>query len=164
MIAGNGPSDYVTTLKAEAQSLGVQHDVVWAGFLAGEEKRAALADADVFVLPSHSENFGVAVAEAMAAGVPVVVSDKTAIHHDVTAAGAGVVVSCEPRRVADAVVALLSEPERAAAMGRAGAAFARQRYSIDAVTQRVIEAYHQAVVGTSFRSGRAELGTAEGHA
>ncbi len=55
---------------------GLSDDVLWLGFLQGEEKNALLADADLFVLPSYSENFGVAVVEALFFGLPVIVSDQ----------------------------------------------------------------------------------------
>jgi len=75
VLAGEGDPAFVNCLKAQATALGVGADVLWAGFITGQRKSAALADADAFVLPSHSENFGIAVLEAMAAGTPVVVSD-----------------------------------------------------------------------------------------
>src|SRR5206468_1435656 len=72
VIAGNGDDEFVSKLKSQAGSLGIASDVLWTGFLDDDKKSEALADADVFALPSYSENFGIAVAEAMAAAVPVV--------------------------------------------------------------------------------------------
>src|SRR6266446_9161404 len=88
VLAGSSDSAFVTGLWQEAVWLGIASDVVWTGFLAGEDKRAALADADVFVLPSYSENFGVTVVEAMGAGLPVIISDQVGIHCEVVKANA----------------------------------------------------------------------------
>jgi glycosyltransferase involved in cell wall biosynthesis len=92
VIAGNGEDRFAERLKTETKRLGISNDVLWTGFLTGEVKQAAFADAVIYVLPSYSENFGIAVVEAMAAGVPVIVSDRVGIHADIAAAAAGLVV------------------------------------------------------------------------
>jgi len=94
VIAGSGPEHYVDEVRARTAALGLTNDVIWTGFLGDEEKRAVLADADLFVLPSYSENFGVAVVEAMAAGVPVIVSDQVGLRDLVAQSGAGLIVRC----------------------------------------------------------------------
>src|SRR6185436_15853567 len=86
VIAGSGDPGFEQGVRRDATRLGLGESVYWAGFLSGKEKLAALADADVFVLPSYSENFGVAVVEAMAARLPVVISDQVGIHREVAAA------------------------------------------------------------------------------
>ena len=165
VIAGDGAADYVAHIKADALALGLGEDeVYWAGFLAGDEKRAAFADADVFVLPSYSENFGVSVAEAMASGLPVVVSDQTAIHHDVSLSSAGRVVRCDASEVAHAVHSILIAPQAAAAMGCAGAALVQRTYSLAAVTQQVREAYDFAIEHATRRTAKTRLGAISGQA
>ena len=166
VIAGNGSPEFVERLKSQAEDLGLSEDtLVWAGFIAGDEKRAALADADVFVLPSYSENFGIAVAEAMAAGLPVVVSDRVGIHADITAAGAGLVVLCDAAAVADALARLLSDRTIATATGQRGADLVRRRYSTAAVTAQVIDAYNTVVGGAARTATRAsQLGAIQRHA
>src|SRR5207302_1269525 len=133
VIAGEGPATLVLQLKTDAARLGIAADVLWTGFVEGAAKDALLADADLFVLPSYSENFGIAVAEAMAAGLPVVVSDQVAVHTDVTRAGAGVVVACDVSALAGAVEQLLSDPPTRTEMGRNGRAFVSEHYSPAAV-------------------------------
>ena len=66
-----------------AHRLGVSGRVVWTGMLTGALKWGAFHAAEAFVLPSHQENFGIAVAEALACGVPVLVSDKVNIWREI---------------------------------------------------------------------------------
>jgi glycosyltransferase involved in cell wall biosynthesis len=142
VLAGSGEAEFVNRLKAEAVSLGVASDVHWTGFLGGQEKWAALADADLFVLPSHSENFGIAVLEAMAARTPVVVSDQVGIHREITEAGAGLSVCCEVAPLAATIIELLNDPARSRSMGRNAERLARESYSAEAVTQKLVQMYN----------------------
>ena len=82
------------------------------GFLDGPQKWSAMAAASVFVLPSYSENFGIAVVEAMAAGTPVVISDAVGIHREVAESRAGFVVPCAVEPLAEALKRVLAQPER----------------------------------------------------
>lgn len=109
VIAGNGNPLFVESLRVRAQELGMTDHILWAGFLEGENKRSALADADIFVLSSYSENFGVAVVEAMGAGLPVIVSDQVGLHRDISNAGAGLVVECSVPHIESALTTLVED-------------------------------------------------------
>jgi glycosyltransferase involved in cell wall biosynthesis len=91
VIAGPGDSKTISRLKLLAARLGVNDRVVWTGPLYGDDKWAAMKAADVFVLPSHQENFGVSVAESLACGTPVLISDKVNIWREIDRDGAGLV-------------------------------------------------------------------------
>jgi glycosyltransferase involved in cell wall biosynthesis len=91
VIAGPDPSHWQPELHAIAQSHGIAQRISWPGMLQGDLKWGAFYASDVFVLPSHQENFGVAVAEALACGVPVLVSDKVNVWPEIKADGAGFV-------------------------------------------------------------------------
>ncbi|HWW84579.1 MAG TPA: glycosyltransferase [Vicinamibacterales bacterium] len=145
VLAGHGDASFVSWLKAEATALEIDSKIVWPGFLREDEKSAAFADADVFVLPSYSENFGIAVAEAMAAGLPVIVSNQVAIHRDVAKAEAGLVVPCEAAQLAGALLELLNNAAARRSMGDNGKAFARSNYSEAAMARRMIAAYNEVV-------------------
>ncbi len=82
---------YRRALERLVDTLGLQADVTWTGMLTGNEKWAAFRAADVFVLPSHQENFGVAVVEALACGVPVLISSGVNIWREIRQDGAGFV-------------------------------------------------------------------------
>jgi glycosyltransferase involved in cell wall biosynthesis len=142
VLAGGGDPSFIAELRAQAERLGVASDVFWPGFLEGPRKWAALADADLFVLPSYSENFGIAVVEAMAAGLPVVVSDQVGIHREIAGAQAGAVVPCAPAELAGALLHLLQDPPMRIAMGRNGKCLAQTQFSIENVGRKLIAAYN----------------------
>ena len=110
-----------------ARNFDVERRVFFTGPLYGDDKKSALADADVFALPSYSENFGVAVVEAMAAGLPVVISDQVGIHTEVARVGAGAVVACESGELSGALVRLLKDERMRVEMGRNGQKRRRRR-------------------------------------
>ena len=74
-IYGDGPSDYTFAVRRVAAQTG--RDIRFHGAVSDADKSRAFANADLFVLPSYSENFGIAVAEALAHGVPVLTTDAT---------------------------------------------------------------------------------------
>lgn len=107
---------------------GLQDRVVFTGLLRGAERVAALAEATLFALPSFHENFGIAVAEALAAGTPVIISDQVCIHREISAAGVGGVVGLNVEALAHELSRWLSDsPLRQTAAARARA-FVWQRY------------------------------------
>jgi glycosyltransferase involved in cell wall biosynthesis len=120
---------------------GIPDCATFTGMLLGEEKLAALRDAQMFVLSSYSENFGLAVIEAMACGLPVVISDRVNIWREVAAAEAGVVVPCEAEPLAAALERLAESPDLAAAMGRRGQALVARRFQWDSIAQALQDLY-----------------------
>ena len=119
-LAGEGDATYVAMLRQLAQSLGLEKAIVWHGHVNEVQKENLYAVACCFALLSHHENFGLAAAEAMAAGVPVVVSDQVGLAPDVLAFQAGKVVPVgNAAAVALALRSLLDPVSRAAAGSRA---------------------------------------------
>ena len=109
VIAGSGPATYIAELKTLITTLGLEKNVIWAGFLDGADKLAALAAADLFVLPSYSENFGIALLEAMAAGLACISSDQVALATEAGNEGAVCVTSREPTALSAAISRLLRD-------------------------------------------------------
>ena len=89
IMAGPADGAYAEELQALAKRLGVADSIVWTGMILGEEKWGALQCGEAFVLPSHQENFGIAVAESLSVGVPVLISKAVNIWADIVADGAG---------------------------------------------------------------------------
>jgi glycosyltransferase involved in cell wall biosynthesis len=93
VMGGPCHNGWVEQLRRQAQSLGVEHRVTWTGMLKGDLKWGAFHSAEAFILPSHLESFGVAVAEALACGVPVLISNKVQIWREIAAERAGIIES-----------------------------------------------------------------------
>jgi glycosyltransferase involved in cell wall biosynthesis len=89
VIAGPDQVGWIPDLKQLAQTLGISERIHWPGMLKGDVKWGAFRSADAMVLPSHQENFGFVVAEAMACSAPVLISDKVNIWREVQASAAG---------------------------------------------------------------------------
>ena len=100
-----------------------------------------LQRANLFVLPSYTENFGIAVVEAMAAGLPVLVSNRVNIWREIHDAGAGMVVNPDVTEVADAILRLMDNPSLAKGMGAQGRRIARERFSWESVGERLVGLY-----------------------
>ncbi len=147
VVAGSGPPAFVSQLSRMAESLGVSDRVLFTGLLRGEEKRDALAAADFFVLPSYSENFGIAVVEAMAAGLPVVISDQVAICQEVVAADAGLVVACQVEALTNALRRAFQEATESG-WGERAKKLCQERFSLESVTRQWIRLYHSVATGS----------------
>jgi glycosyltransferase involved in cell wall biosynthesis len=141
LIGGDGQPEYVSGLKRLSGTLGIAPHIVWLGDVRGAHKSAAHSAAQIFVLPSFSENFGIAAAEAMLAGLPCVLGRGIAIAEQVQKAGAGIVVSPEPDAIARVLVGLLRDHNRREAIGQRARIFALQEYSSKIMTRRLIELY-----------------------
>ena len=140
-IAGDGDPKYIDTLQSLARCLAIDDHVNWLGYVDGERKSDVLALASAFVLPSYSENFGIAVVEALAVGLPCLVSRGVAISHDIEKAGAGIVIGTAPDDIATGIERLLGDESRLAAMSMAARALASSSFSRDAMAARLEDLY-----------------------
>ena len=91
MVAGPDQTGLVAKLQAQAQRLSIANRISWPGMLQGDMKWGAFYASEAFVLSSHQENFGIAVAEAMGCGLPVLISNKVNIWRESEADGGGIV-------------------------------------------------------------------------
>lgn len=91
VIAGPDQMGWQGQLQALGERLGIADRISWPGMLTGDLKWGAFHAADVFMLPSHQENFGIVVAEALSCGLPVLISNKVNIWREIESDGAGLV-------------------------------------------------------------------------
>lgn len=128
VVAGPNDHSYGQEMKALAQRLGIQDRITWTGMLTGDTKWGAFYQAAAFILPSHQENFGIAVAEAMACGVPVLISNKVNIWREIADDGAGLVENDDLPGTCALLKRWLQTPteERKQISDRAAACFARR--------------------------------------
>ena len=145
ILAGSNPqdADYETQIKVQIHNSSLAKYTTITGFVSGDLKVEVLTKADLFVLPSYYENFGIAVAEAMAAGVPVVISDRIHIAEDIQQAEAGWVGPLEVGAIANSIKSALLNPQERQRRGLNGKEHAKKHYNWEAIAQQTIDAYQQ---------------------
>lgn len=123
-----GPDDgMLERARALTRQHQVENEVTFTGMLIGTDKLAAFSAASMFALPSYSENFGIAIVEAMAAGLPAIVSDQVNIYREIDGGGA-MVVPCEVGAVTRAIESLAADPARLKRMAAEARETARKLY------------------------------------
>jgi glycosyltransferase involved in cell wall biosynthesis len=141
VIAGPDEDGTRSALVRRAASLGIAHRIHWPGMLDTRTRRLMLGAIDVFVLPSHTENFGLAAAEAMGAGVATVVTPGVNLAGAIVETGAGCVVPRDAKKMADTLSALLGDPRGRETMGTAGRRLVEDRFSPRVVARQMLELY-----------------------
>ncbi|HXC68717.1 MAG TPA: glycosyltransferase [Pyrinomonadaceae bacterium] len=144
VIAGDGPEAYVLKLKAMAGSSAQRDRIVFTGWLDGEEKDAVLGGASLLVLPSHQENFGLCVMEALSHSVPVLVSPHVNLAEEIVLANAGWIATVDKDALISRLAEALGDEEERVRRGLAGKQLS-QKYSWDTAAKSLIDLYKQVV-------------------
>lgn len=145
VIAGPDERGTLHSLKKLASALGIQNRVYFTSDLQKQDVTAALNDAEVFVLPSLHENFGVAVIEAMASGTPVIVSKSVGLASVVKDSGAGIVIEPTRGALGSSLRYILSNPTVAAKMGTHGRQKALESFSWDHIIPSLVDVYAKTI-------------------
>lgn len=145
VLAGANPQDpdYESQISEQIKASPLSSCTTITGFVTGSLKAGLLQDADLFVLPSYYENFGIAVAEAMVAGTPVVISDQVHIWEEVKSTEAGWVCTCEVNALTECLRESLQDAGERQRRGMKGQEYALKNYSWDAIAQQMIQVYWQ---------------------
>ena len=149
VVAGRGDQVFERELRERAERPDLLGRVSFVGFVDGDEKWEHLRTAGVFVLPSQAENFGVAVAEAVAAGCPVVLTREVDIATMLETSGAALIAEPTPAAFAESVARIVRDPDRAVTMGLAGREFAAKEWSWTNVAVRLAEKYSEVLATRS---------------
>jgi len=145
-IAGDGDDAYVQGLHETVATRNLGDSVSFLGFVSGAEKRRVLREAWAFALPSHQENFGVAVLEAVAAGLPVVLSGEVQLRAFVEAKDLGVIVDrTDPGSIAEGLRAVLDDAARRKRVAEQGPAAVQETFSLGQVGTQLRTLYEQAL-------------------
>jgi glycosyltransferase involved in cell wall biosynthesis len=130
IVAGSGEASYVQSLSALVARRGLGEHVLFTGMLHGRFKWGAFAASEMFLLPSHQENFAIAAAEAMHMGLPVILSDKVNLWPFVNDARGGIVLEdgVIARDLGPAIKELIAEAAKALEMGERGRRFAEKNF------------------------------------
>lgn len=141
MIAGNGLTAYEEELRTLVREFALERNVFFLGAVYGGDKAAALAAADIFVLPSFSEGFSMAILEAAAAGLPVLLTPECNFPELVTA-GAGIEITTEAAGIEMGLKQMFkfSDGQRTE-MGRQGMQLVQQSYTWPAIASQMTEVY-----------------------
>jgi glycosyltransferase involved in cell wall biosynthesis len=147
LLAGTNPQDpsYEEAIKKQIQSSVLHQHTTITGFVTGELKSALLEAADLFVLPSYYENFGIAVAEAMVAGIPVVISDQVHIWQEVDNSHSGWVAKTEIKSLTQKLKEALQNPQECLNRGLNAQNYALKYYSWDAIARQIYQFYQQVI-------------------
>jgi glycosyltransferase involved in cell wall biosynthesis len=166
IIAGDGDSSYVARLKQAAEQGEARSRISFEGWVAGDERLTLLRDASLFALPSSQENFGIAVVEALASGVPVVVSPEVNLAPDIEGHEAGWVIPRERQALAEGLARLIADSagltERRAKARRFAGRFrwstiaeALRQFYADILHRRAaVDEHLEAVTDAEYRASR----------
>lgn len=148
VLAGGNPQDpaYENKIREQLQASRLRDRTTITGFVTGESKTALLQDADLFVLPSYYENFGIAVAEAMCNGTPVVISDQVYIWEEIQQAEAGWVCACDVDSLTEQLRDSLADASERQRRGINAQEYALKNYSWKAIAQATIKAYEKIII------------------
>lgn len=145
LIAGPDEDNHSTHLLRRAIYLGIQNNVKFTGLLDSKQRLEVLVDADIFVLPSYSENFGMSVVEAMSCGLPVVISDQVGIADIVLRENAGLVTPLDPNEIYLSCLDLLQNPEKRFLLGSNAIELARYRYSPEKIANVMVNIFEEII-------------------
>ena len=142
VMAGPDDNEFARRLKKTARSLGMESRITWTGMLLGDEKWGAFQASEAFVLPSHQENFGISVAEALSASLPVLISNKVNIWREIEQRDAGLVAADDLPGTSSLFKRWLDldDPKREAMRKQARACFL-QHFEISGAARSLIKVY-----------------------
>jgi glycosyltransferase involved in cell wall biosynthesis len=142
LLAGDGEADYVKSLRTLVGSEGGQDNIVFTGWLDGEKKRAVLKGAAALALTSYQENFGICAVEALACGVPVIVSPHVNLAPQIEAAGAGWITVMEQNTLEQTLAEVLTDTSSREKRGAAGREMVRSYFSWDVIANQLTSVYN----------------------
>jgi len=150
IVAGPDKTGMQATLMAMPEYRSIADRVIWPGMLTGNIKWGAFACADAFILPSHQENFGIALAEAAACGVPVLTTNKVNIWRELKEFGAGIIANDDVEGVESLLTQWLSlsDEERAIFSKNARSCF-EQRFEARQSARSIYSVYRSLTMKTA---------------
>lgn len=148
-LAGDGEENYILNLKRQAEELGVKDAIIWHGHVDEKSKKKLFKMASCAVLISYHENFGLSAAEALAAGIPVVVSDQVGVASDINKYGVGKVVSVgDAAGTAEAIISIINQVNGSDIKVKAHTV-ARDIYGEHNFNKRLIKFYEEAQINAT---------------
>jgi len=161
VMAGPDQTGWARTLKDTAAELGMSERITWTGMARGDIKWGAFQACEAFILPSHQENFGIAVVEALACGKPVLISDKVNIWREIEQDGAGL-VAADTQAGVDHLIGSWRTlgAEARARMGECAARSFQRRFTVDAMADSLLSVLREGQANGSVYLAASGGGTA----
>lgn len=142
LVAGTDDGDgYANQMRKLVSALTITDHVTFTDMLSGVEKSDAFMNSYMFVLPSRSENFGLAVAEGMSYGLPIVISSEVGLAKDLREDSAALISDLTPEDLYQNITGILSDPTLASTLARNGIGAVRRRFNIDSVAKAMLKNY-----------------------
>lgn len=145
VIVGPDDGGYRSVVESDIAAQGLSDRVVFTGMLRGSDRIAPMVDAELFVLPSYQENFGIAVVEALAAGTPVIISDQINIWKEIESEAVGAVVPTSVQPLSEALEQWLEDDHLRISAAARCQAFVRQRYDWKQIAQQWCQHYAELI-------------------
>ena len=145
VVAGGDDEGYKKKVGGWVRENNIEDNVIFTGMITGKDKTAAYQDSDVFVLPSYSENFGMAVVEAMYMKLPVVVTNGVGIAPYIKEANAGVVINKNKKELTTAILGLLENKKHRINLGENGRKLVEDKFMMSKIADEWVEAYKKIV-------------------
>lgn len=143
ILAGNGDKVYENQLKQLVSNSGIMENVTFTGFVSGYEKDILLQGADLFILPSFSENFGIAVAEAIAGGTPAIITPDVQIAEYISEYQAGILAKGTRTDFASAISSCISEPVQLELMRVNGLRLVNDVFNWNKIAGKLLVSYQE---------------------
>lgn len=147
IIAGSGESSYYEYLKEKAKLLGVSDNIIFPSFVVGEDKDILLQGSDAFALPSYSENFGIAVIEALGSGLPVAITPEVQISSAISSANAGLVIPHDIKLWVAEFLALIESNELRRELSENAKKLVEEKYMWSSVVKSLALGYEEIISG-----------------
>ena len=143
VLVGSDDENYKGVIDKMIDKYNLKDRVIFTGLLLGTERAAAFETSEVFVLPSYSENFGMAVIEAMYFGLPVIITKNVGISPSVEKFKAGLIIEKDEKKLTEAIWTILNNPDLAKKMGENGKRLIEEEFSPEKIADKWIKIYQE---------------------
>ena len=151
ILAGSGDPDYENEVKSLTISNNIEDKTIFTGFVKGEFKDLLMQGADIFVLTSHSENFGISVLESLGAGVPVIVTPGVALSDIVEKQHLGYVTELNVEAISITLQQFLDNYQSAKNMGTRARQFILDNYTWNNIAVKMVSVYQDIIKNAKLR-------------
>lgn len=141
ILAGSGEAEYENVIKSLVVNHGIEKRTHFSGFVTGELKNLLIQGADLFALTSYSENFGISVLEALAGGLPVLITPCVALADMVKQQQVGYVTELDVAAIAAAIQQFLDYPQEGKKMGDRARQLIMEKYTWDNIACHLQQVY-----------------------